>query len=40
MDSGAWDIIYFTRIVNGEQVGDIYRLGKCIGIQTKSHTTL
>ena len=34
MDTGAWDVIYFTRIVNGKQSGDIYRLGKCIGIQT------
>ena len=38
MDTGAWDIIYFTRIVNGEQVGDIYRLGICTGIQTAAGT--
>ena len=38
MDTGAWDVIYFTRIVNGKQSGDIYRLGKCIGIQTDAGT--
>ncbi len=38
MDTGAWDIIYFTRILNGKQSGDIYRLGKCIGIQTDAGT--
>ena len=38
MDTGAWDIIYFTRIVNGKQSGDIYRLGKCISIQTDAGT--
>ena len=38
MDTGAWDVIYFTRIVNGKQSGDIYRLGKCTGIQTDAGT--
>jgi len=28
-DNGAWDILYFTRIEAGKQVGDILRLGKC-----------
>tara|TARA_Y100001938_G_scaffold150774_1_gene243343 strand:+ start:6036 stop:6425 length:390 start_codon:yes stop_codon:yes gene_type:complete len=32
IDNGAWDIIYFTRLELGKQVGDIYRLGKCIAI--------
>ena len=32
LDNGAWDIIYFTRLENGKQVGDIYRLGKCIAL--------
>ena len=38
MDTGAWDVIYFTRIVNGKQSGDIYRLGKCTGVQTDAGT--
>ena len=32
IDNGAWDIIYFTRIELDKQVGDIYRLGKCIAL--------
>ena len=34
IDSGAWDIIYFTRIdpVTNKQYGDIYRLGTCTSI--------
>ena len=33
-DKGAWDIIYFTRInlITGKQVGEVYRLGECVGI--------
>jgi len=38
IDSGAWDIIYFTRIQNGKQVGEIQRLGRCTGIQTAAGT--
>lgn len=34
LDTGAWDVIYFTRIENGKQVGDIERLGKCVNIET------
>jgi hypothetical protein len=34
VDNGAWDIVYFTRIENGKQVGDIERLGKCVNIET------
>ena len=36
--NGAWDIINFTRIENNKQFGDIYRLGKCIGIVSGSST--
>ena len=40
MDSGAWDIIYFTRIdsTTCKQSGDIYRLGKCVGISSDINT--
>jgi hypothetical protein len=31
-DSGAWDIVYFTRISGGVQTGDVYRIGKCTAI--------
>ncbi len=31
-DSGAWDIIYFTRISGGVQTGDVYWIGKCTNI--------
>lgn len=34
LDTGAWDVIYFTRIENGKQVGDIERLGRCVNIET------
>ena len=33
-DNGAWDIMYFARIENGKQVGDIQRLGKCVSVET------
>lgn len=32
---GAWDIIYFQRIENGVASGQIYRLGKCIGLDSE-----
>tara|TARA_R110000824_G_scaffold19621_10_gene75600 strand:+ start:1356 stop:1784 length:429 start_codon:yes stop_codon:yes gene_type:complete len=32
IDNGAWDIVYFIRMQNDKQIGDIYRLGKCISI--------
>ena len=40
IDNGAWDIIYFTRIdsTTGKQSGDIYRLGKCVGISNDANT--
>ena len=40
VDNGAWDIIYFTRIdsTTGKQSGDIYRLGKCVGISSDANT--
>ena len=40
VDNGAWDIIYFTRIdsTTGKQSGDIYRLGKCIGVSSDANT--
>ena len=31
-DSGAWDIVYFTRISGGVQTGDVYRIGRCTGV--------
>ena len=34
LDNGAWDIIYFARMENGKQTGEIQRLGKCIDIIT------
>ena len=34
LDTGAWDVIYFTRIEDGKQVGDIERLGRCVNIQS------
>jgi len=39
LDNGAWDIIYFTRIdsTTGKQSGDVYRLGKCIGISNDAN---
>ena len=38
--NGAWDIIYFCRIDNGHQVGDIHRLGKVIGVSTDPSTDI
>lgn len=32
VDSGAWDIIYFVKIVDGKQSGDIIELGECIAV--------
>ena len=29
-DSGGWDIIYFVKMVDGKQSGDIIQLGECI----------
>ena len=34
IDNGAWDIVYFTRMEGGKQIGDVQRLGKCINIET------
>jgi hypothetical protein len=33
-DSGAWDIVYFSRISfsTGKQIGDVVKLGECIAI--------
>ena len=36
---GAWDIIYFIRMDGGSSTGDIYRLGKCISIDTSATLT-
>jgi len=36
---GAWDIIYFIRMDGGSSTGDIYRLGKCISIDTSAVST-
>ena len=33
LQEGAWDIIYFCRIQNGTQSGDVHRLGKCVNIE-------
>lgn len=40
VDNGAWDVIYFTRIdsTTGKQSGDVYRLGKCIGISSEGNS--
>ena len=32
---GAWDIVYFMRMEGGKPVGQIYRLGKCINLETE-----
>ena len=37
-DKGAWDIIYFVKIEDGKQVGDIVQLGECIGVTTGTTT--
>jgi hypothetical protein len=29
-DNGGWDIIYFVKMVDGKQSGDIIQLGECI----------
>ncbi len=29
-DNGGWDIIYFVKMVDGKQSGDIVQLGECI----------
>ena len=29
-DAGGWDIIYFVKMVDGKQSGDIIQLGECI----------
>lgn len=29
-DSGGWDIIYFVKMVDGKQSGDVIQLGECI----------
>tara|TARA_R100001163_G_scaffold65057_1_gene60949 strand:- start:2795 stop:3178 length:384 start_codon:yes stop_codon:yes gene_type:complete len=31
-DSGGWDIIYFVKMVNGKQSGDVIELGECIAV--------
>jgi hypothetical protein len=38
-EQGAWDIIYFARMNTGNQNGQVYRLGKCTGINTVDETT-
>ena len=40
LDNGAWDIIYFVRIdpTTNKQVGDVYRLGKCVAISSDSNS--
>jgi|TARA_R110000737_G_scaffold208352_2_gene226199 hypothetical protein len=37
-DSGAWDIVYFSRInfSTGDQIGDVVRLGECIALTNPS----
>ena len=30
--NSAWDVIYFVKMSNGKQVGDIKKLGDCINI--------
>lgn len=35
----AMDIIYFARMSNGIQVGDIIRLGECVGIESCDNCT-
>ena len=37
-DSGAWDIVYFSRInfSTGDQIGDVVRLGECIALANPS----
>ena len=37
-DTGAWDIIYFVKIEDGKQVGDIVQLGECIAVTTGATT--
>ena len=31
-DSGGWDIIYFVKMKDGKQDGDIIELGECIAV--------
>jgi len=37
-DSGAWDIVYFSKVnfSTGEQVGEVVRLGECIALTNPS----
>ena len=37
-DNGAWDIIYFVKILNGVQSGGVIELGECIAV-TKGAAT-
>jgi len=37
-DSGGWDIIYFVKIENGKQSGNIIQLGECIAVTTGATT--
>ena len=37
-DNGGWDIIYFVKMVDGKQSGDIVQLGECIAY-TEGETT-
>jgi|TARA_R110002167_G_scaffold40588_3_gene124543 hypothetical protein len=31
-DSGGWDIIYFVKMVDGKQSGEVIELGECIAV--------